>query len=85
MKRRDLLVVMYATPLLILTAVSSCAPKLSTVTFYFLKIFFLMWTIHKVFIEGVTILFLFYIWGFLAKRCVGSQLPDQGSNPHPLY
>ena len=40
MKRRDLLVVMYATPLLILTAVSSCAPQVSTVTFYFLKIFF---------------------------------------------
>ena len=32
--------------------------------FFFFKIFFLMWTIFKVFIEFVTILSLFYILVF---------------------
>ena len=42
-----------------------------------------MWTIFKVFIEFVIILLLFYVLVFLAPRHVGSQLPDQGSNPRP--
>ena len=33
---------------------------------------FFMWTIFKVFIEFVTILFLFDIFGFWASRHVGS-------------
>ena len=43
-----------------------------------------MWTILKVFIECVTILLLFHVLVFLAKRHVGSLLPHQGWNPHPL-
>ena len=45
-----------------------------------------MWTIFKVFIE----FFFFYniasalCFDFLASRQVGSQLPDQGSDPLPL-
>ena len=44
-----------------------------------------MWIIFKVFIELVTILLLFHVVGFLAERHVGSQLPNQGSNPQPLH
>ena len=44
-----------------------------------------MWTIFKVFIEFVTVLFLFYGSVFLALRHVGSWLPDQGWNPYPLH
>ena len=44
-----------------------------------------MWTIFKVFIEFVTILLLFSCFGVLALRHVGSYLPDQGSNLHPLH
>ena len=43
-----------------------------------------MRTIFKVFIEFVTILFLFYVLVFLAMRHVGSHFPDQGLNPCPL-
>ena len=39
-----------------------------------------MWTIFKVFIDFVTVFFLFWIFG---PGHEGSQLPDQGSNPHP--
>ena len=46
----------------------------------FFKIFFLMWNILKVFIEFITTLLLFYVF-FLAIWHVGSELPDQGSNP----
>ena len=42
-----------------------------------------MWTIFKVFIEFVTILHVFHVLVF-ASRHVGSELQDQGSNPHPL-
>ena len=51
-------------------------------TCFFLKIFF-MCTLFKVFIEFATILLLFYI--FLARRRLGSQLPEQGSDPHALH
>ena len=37
----------------------------------------------KVFIEFVTILFLFYVLVFVAVRHVRSQLPNQESNLHP--
>ena len=42
-----------------------------------------MWTIFKVFIEFVIILFKFYVLVFLAMRQV--ELPNQGVNPHPLH
>ena len=51
--------------------------------FAYQRFFFLMWIILKVFIEFVTILLLFYV--FLATRHVGSQLPQQGLNPHSLH
>ena len=38
---------------------------------FFLSFFF-MWTILKAFIEFVTILFLFYVFFFLAVKHVGS-------------
>ena len=38
----------------------------------FKKIFFLMWTIFKVFMEFVVILLLFYVLFFLAMKDVGS-------------
>ena len=44
-----------------------------------------MWTIFKVFIEVVTALLLLFMFWFLAGRHRGSQLPRQGSNPHPLH
>ena len=48
--------------------------------------FFLMWTIFKVFIEFVTTLSPFYVLGFfLAPTHVGSQFPNQESNPHRLH
>ena len=43
-----------------------------------------MWTIFKVIIEFVTILLVVYVLIFLAISHVGSSLPDQGSNLHPL-
>ena len=51
---------------------------------FFFKIF-LMGTIFKVFIESATVLFLFYIFGSLASRHVGYELPDQGSNLYLLH
>ena len=44
-----------------------------------------MWTIFKVFIECVTILFLFDVLIFLGTRHVTSYLPDQGLNLDPLH
>ena len=41
-------------------------------------------TACKVFTEFVTALLLFHVLLFLDHRHVGSQLPDHGSNPHPL-
>ena len=43
-----------------------------------------MWTIFEVFIEFVTILLLSYILLFLARKHVGSSLPNQGLNPSTL-
>ena len=53
--------------------------------FFFFLDSFLRWIIFKVFIEFVIIFFLFYVLVFLAMSHMGSQLPDQGSNPHPLH
>ena len=39
----------------------------------------------KVFTEFVTILLLFYVFGFLAARRVGCWLPNQGTDLHPLH
>ena len=41
----------------------------------------------KVFTKFVTILFLVYVvvFGFLTKKHMGSQVPEQGSNPHPVH
>ena len=47
--------------------------------------FFKIWTSFKVFIKFVKILLLFLCFGFLITRRVGSQVPDQGLNPHPLF
>ena len=52
---------------------------------FFPKIFFLTWTIFKIFIEFITILLLFYVLVFSAMRHVGFLLPDKGSNPHVLH
>ena len=41
-----------------------CTPGQEAVFFFFLQIFFLMWTIFKVFIEFVTILHLCYVLDF---------------------
>ena len=43
-----------------------------------------MWTIFKVFIEFVSVLFLFYVSVVLATRHMGFQLSNQGSNPRFL-
>ena len=48
------------------------------------KGFFLMWTVFKVFTESLQYCFCF-VFCFLAKRHVGSWLPEQGSNLHPLH
>ena len=42
-----------------------------------------MWTVFEVFVEFVTILLLF-MSGFFTVRHVGSELPKEGLNPHPL-
>ena len=47
----------------------------------FFKGAFLMWLILKVFIKFATVSFLVYVLSF---RHAGSQLPEQGSNVHPL-
>ena len=48
--------------------------------------FFLTWAIFKVFIEFVTTLLLYNVFGFLAMRHAGSQLAaDQGLNLHALH
>ena len=68
------------------TTVAELESKPALKMIFFFKIFFfLMWTIFKVFTEFVTILLLFYVFGFLAVRHVGSWLPDQGWYPHPLH
>ena len=72
MKRRDLLLDMYSTPRRdSYRCFFLCSPGVYSHILFF-KDFFLTLIIYKVFIEGVTILFLFYTWSFLAKRCVGS-------------
>ena len=43
-----------------------------------------MWTIFKVLIEFVTKWLPFLFW-LLVERHVGSLLPSQGLNPHPLH
>ena len=40
-----------------------------------------MWTILKIFTEFLTVLLLFYA----VVSWSGSQLPDQGLNPHSLH
>ena len=50
------------------------------VSYFFLRIFFLMWTIFKVFIEFVTILLLFMFWFFGHKAC-GILAPWRGIDP----
>ena len=55
-------------------------------TFYlFLKFLFLMWMIFKVFIEFVTILFLFYVWVFGPEACgILAPLPGIKTTPFAL-
>ena len=42
-----------------------------------------MWTIFKVFIEFVTILFLFYVFGFFGREACGILAPQPGIEPTP--
>ena len=42
-----------------------------------------MWTRFELFIDFVTMLLLLYVFGFLAARQVGSQVPDRGWDRHP--
>ena len=49
---------------------------------FFFKIFFLMWTILKVFIELVTVLLLFYVLVFGCEAC-GILAPGPGIEPAP--
>ena len=44
-----------------------------------------MWTIFKVPMKFATVLSLFYALALLAIKHTGSQFPDQGSDPRPLY
>ena len=43
--------------------------------------FFLMWTISKTFIEFVTILLLFYLFGSFGHEAYGISAPCQGTEP----
>ena len=45
-----------------------CCPKTFTSDMYFLRFFFLMWTIFKVFIEFVAILLLLYVLIFAGHK-----------------
>ena len=40
-----------------------------------------MWTIFKVFIEFVTVLFLFYVWGFFGCEACEILAPRPGTEP----
>ena len=53
--------------------------------FFFFKIFFLMWTIFKVFIEFVTILLLFYVFSFFGCEACGILAPQPGMEPAPSH
>ena len=53
---------------------------LYSILFFLSFFFFLMWTIFKVLMEFLTMLFRFLCFGLLATWHVGFQLPDQGSN-----
>ena len=53
--------------------------------FTILKIFFLMWTIFKVFTDLVRILLLFYILCFFGRKASGVLVLCQGSNLYPLH
>ena len=44
-----------------------------------------MWTLLKVSTTFITTVLLFLCFRFLAARHVGSYLPDQGLNLHPLH
>lgn len=60
-------------------------PLNDTLFFLFSFFFFGRRRGNNVFLESVTILLLFCVSGFLAKRHGGFELPDQGSNPHLLH
>ena len=44
-----------------------------------------MWTIFKVFIEFIKVLFQFYVLVVWLQGHVGSEFPDWGSNLYPLH
>ena len=50
---------------------------------YHFKEFFLMWTIFKVFIEFVTVLLMFYVFGFFGHEAGGILAPQPGIKPSP--
>lgn len=51
--------------------------NLLRMNFNFLYVYFLMWTIFKVFFKSVTLLLLFYVWDLIPGG-VGSELPTRG-------
>ena len=57
---------------------------LCTLSLLFKKIFFKIWTIWKIFVEFVTILFLF-IFRYFGCEVYEILVPSQGSNPHPWH
>ena len=42
-----------------------------------------MWTIFKVFIEFVTVLLMFYVFGFFGHEAGGILAPQPGIKPSP--
>lgn len=52
--------------------------------YVFFLIYFLMWTIFKVFIKFVTVLLLFYILAFGQEVC-GALAPPNQEQTHPLH
>ena len=52
---------------------------------FFFKIFFLMWTIFKVFIEFVTILLLFYVLVFWQRGMWDLSSPTRDQTSTPLH
>ena len=64
-----------------------CSPSAqsSPLFLYFYKVFFLMWTMIKVFVEFTSTLFLgFFMFWFFSHKACRILAPGQGSNLHPL-
>ena len=53
------------------------------VTYFFFKIFFLMWTVFKTLLN-LLLYYIYFMFWFFDPEHAGSQLPNQGLNLHPL-